>query len=116
MYYTLTKSQKKIARRVMDKGLDNDYQRGLKKAADIIERWKNEVFDNKDAYMKLYECINDTDDIIDDRYDGKGGSRWVEVMADQLANGVITKEDISEFDEEVQNVILIFAGKRGIDE
>jgi hypothetical protein len=66
--------------------------------------------------MKLYECINDTDDIIDDRYDGKGGSRWVEVMADQLANGVITKEDISEFDEEVQNVILIFAGKRGIDE
>jgi hypothetical protein len=32
MYYTLPKSQKKIARAVMDKGLDNHYLKCLKEA------------------------------------------------------------------------------------
>jgi len=36
-------------------------------------------------------------------------------MADQLANDVITEEDISEFNEEVQNVIMMFSGKKGMD-
>lgn len=116
MYYDLTKSQKKIARRVMDKGLDTDYQRGLQNAADIVERWQKGALNNRDAYMEIFKSINDTDDIIANRYNRKGGSRWVEVMADQLANDVITEEDISEFNEEVQNVIMIFSGKKGMDE
>ncbi|MCK5703935.1 MAG: hypothetical protein KAI29_22410 [Cyclobacteriaceae bacterium] len=116
MYYTLTKSQKKIARRIMDKGLDNDYKMGLKLAADITERWKNGTLNNKEAYMKLFKSIDRTDNMIARRYNGKGGSRWVEVMADQLAGGAITEEDISEFDEKLQNDLLRYAGIMGYDE
>ena len=116
MYYELSKSQKKIARRVMDKGLDNDYQNGLTEASDIIGEWKSGILNNKEGYMKLYESITNTDDILADRYNGKGGSRWVEVMADQFANRVITEEDIFEIDEKVKDIIMTFAGKKGFDE
>jgi hypothetical protein len=115
MYYILSKSQKKIARRVMDKGLDADYQKGLTYAFKILEKWKNGILDNREAYMTLYKSIDRTDNTIARRYNGKGGSRWVEVMVDQLVAGVITEEDLSEFNEEVRNVILTIAGRRKMD-
>lgn len=115
MYYDLSKSQKKIARSVMDKGLDHDYQQGLTKADAILDKWKNGSLNNRDAYMKLFSSIKYTDKTIARRYNNKGGSRWVEVMADQLANGSITEDDISEFNDEVKNRILIFSGKRDFD-
>ena len=40
-------------------------------------------------------------------YDNKVGSRWVEIMADQLTDGVITLEELRDFDEEVQNDIIV---------
>jgi hypothetical protein len=38
MYYTLSKSQKKIARIVMDKGLENHYLRSLSEAEAIMKK------------------------------------------------------------------------------
>lgn len=115
MYYDLTKSQKKIARRIMDKGLDNDYRRGLEKFSKIIEQWKGGNLNNKEAYMKLYSSVDRTDHTIGRRYNNKGGSRWVEVMVDQLVAGVISEEDIAEFDEKLQNKILLYSGKKDFD-
>ena len=100
----------------MDKGLDNDYKRGLKYALDITEKWKNGILNNKEAYMKLYKSFDRTDYLIDQRYNGKGGSRWVEIMADQLAGGVITEDDISELDEKLQNILLRCSGMKDVDE
>ena len=100
----------------MDEGLDNDYKRGLKSAADITDKWAAGTLNNKEAYMKLFKSIDRTDYMIDRRYNGKGGSRWVEVMADQLAGGAITEEDISEFDEKLQNILLRYAGLKDYDE
>ncbi len=116
MSYQLTKSQKKIARRIMDKGLDNDYKRGLNLVSGIIENWKSGRLNNKDAYMKLYKSVDQTDYVIGRRYDGKTGSHWVQVMADQLGAGVITEEDISEFDEKLQNTLLRWSGINDADE
>jgi hypothetical protein len=36
MYYELSKLQKKIARTVMDKGLENHYFKGLREAGSIL--------------------------------------------------------------------------------
>jgi hypothetical protein len=107
MYYALSKSQKKIARIVMDKGIDKHYFNSLKDAGTIILKWQNGAFkDNKEAYMSLFNCVRLNDDKIAEIYNDKGGSRWVEVMALQLADGVITTDDLKDFDPEVKDAII----------
>jgi hypothetical protein len=110
MYYELSKSGKKIARKVMDRGLENHYIRGLSDAEAILEKWRDGKFaDTKEAYMNLFQCIKKSDIQIARIYDNKGGSRWVEVMADQLADGVITIADLRDFDEGVRNTIVTWS-------
>jgi hypothetical protein len=107
MYYQLSKSQKKIARIVMDKGLDTHYYNALKDAESILSKWHGGAFkNNAEAYMNLFKSIEDNDNNIERIYDDKGGSRWVEVMAMQLANGVIGTDDLKDFDQEVKDAIL----------
>jgi hypothetical protein len=107
MYYQLSKSQKKIARIVMDKGLDNHYTKGLNDAELILLKWQDGTFENnKEAYMNLFNCVKSNDINIAEIYNDKGGSRWVEVMALQLADGVITVNDLKDFDQEVVEAII----------
>jgi hypothetical protein len=48
MYYQLSNSQKKIARVVMDKGLDKNYVNALKEAESILLKWRGGSFkDNR---------------------------------------------------------------------
>lgn len=109
MSYELSKSQKKIARKVMDKGIENHYVIGLTSAEEIIKDWRNNSISIKDAYMKLVQSIEKIDEDIAFRYNNKGGSRWVDVMAGQLADGVITIDDLNEFDQEVRDTIIRFS-------
>ncbi len=107
MYYTLTKSQKKVARKVMDKGLKNHYQRTLSEVKAILEKPSSDNLEEvKDKYLKLYNCVIDNDKNIGRIYDDKGGSRWVEIMILQLANGVIKEEDLQDFNQEIQDIII----------
>ena len=42
----LTKSQKKIARRIIDTGIQREYEAGIKKLDRIISRWKREEIED----------------------------------------------------------------------
>ncbi len=110
MYYELTKSQKKIARRVMDKGIENHYKQGLTNAEDIIKKWRRRELGVTDAYMQLYKSVRQIDKHIGSVYNGKGGSRWVEIMAIQFADGVISLDDLSEFEDDIREIIIRFSG------
>ncbi len=110
MYYELSKSQKKIARAVMDKGLETHYRRTLSEVESIIKKWNEGNFtSNREAYMKLFRSVKENDRNIGQIYDDKGGSRWVEVIANQLAKGVISIEDLKDFDEEVCQTIIVWS-------
>jgi len=109
MYYQLSKSQKKIARKVMDKGILKDYRDSLEAAEKIICDWNLGNYTDKEAYMELYKQVLTHDKIIARRYNDKGGSRWVEIMADQLANGVVDLDDLAEFEDEVKHVIVSYS-------
>ena len=110
MYYELSKSQKKIARAVMDKGLDTHYRKALSEVESIIRKWNEGNFtSNREAYMKMFQRVKENDRNIGQIYDDKGGSRWVEVMANQLADGVISIEDLKDFEEEVLNTIIVWS-------
>jgi hypothetical protein len=113
MYYELTKSQKKKARIVIDKGLENHYERALSDVEAICRKWRDGNFaSTRDAYMNLYQCVKRNDKNIGRIYDDKGGARWVEVMSMQLADGAITIEDLNAFDEKLRNILLEWAGMK----
>jgi hypothetical protein len=110
MYYQLSKSQKKIARIVMDKGLDKHYLNALNETQSVLLKWKNDDFsNNREAYMVLFNCVERNNKNIADVYNDKGGSRWVEIMALQLSDGVISIDDLKAFDKEVADVIIFMS-------
>lgn len=103
----LSKSHKKIARAVMEKGLYKYYERALADAEQICGKWREGGFtDTRDAYMSLFQCVKRNDKNIALNYDGVSPTRWVQIMSRQLAEGVITVDDLSEFDEEVRSTII----------
>jgi hypothetical protein len=106
MYYDLPKSQKKIARILMDKGLMREFENGINQVDSTILRWKNGELDNREAYHEIYKQITLFDKHIGKRYDHIGGSRYVEVLLGQLVDGIITIEELDDFDEKVRNDII----------
>jgi hypothetical protein len=56
--------------------------------------------------MKLYQRVKKNDINIETIYNNKGGSRWVEVMAAQLADRVISISDLNDFQEEEREAII----------
>lgn len=106
MYYELTKSQKKIARQIIDKGLEEHYKRGLTDIQDIIDKWREGKYENtKKAYMEMFQRVKKNDNNIANIYNNKGGSRWLEIIYMQLVDGVITMNDVKDLGEEVCMVI-----------
>ena len=57
MQFELYKSQKKIARQLIEKGILKEFADGLAKVERQINRWKNGELNNRDAYHKTYIAI-----------------------------------------------------------
>ena len=106
----LTKSQKKIARQVIEKGLQKEYIDGIIKLDNVISKWKVNVLTNRDAWFELCKQLTKHDDHIADRYNNMGGSKYLYVIAGQLASGVINRNNLTDFDEDVISDILLLSG------
>ena len=109
MYHELSKSEKKIARQLIDKGLDIAYTHALAGAEAIIEKWRSQMHSNRESYLNLFKNLNKHDDDIAHRYNGLGGSRWLGTVADLFAEEIITKEEIQAFSEETKNIIYTWS-------
>ncbi len=111
--YRLSKSQKKIAREVIAKGLQKEFADGILKLDEVIADWKDKKLSNRDAWYELYDRVRSHDKHIGRRYDYMTGSNYLFIIAEQLRDGVIDREDLNAFNEEVINEILFWAGRRG---
>jgi len=107
--YELTKREKKIAREIIEKGLQIEYTNALNDAETVIQNWKNKETDNRAAYLLLYKAIEKNDKHIARRYDGMRGSSYIFIIAAQLADKIISKDDLKEFREETQNSIIFLS-------
>jgi hypothetical protein len=106
MHSQLSKSDKKIARACIDKGIDAEFHEGLSKCEKILRNWSEGKFvNNKEAYHQLYDTLHTKDEAIAKRYDGLTGSRWLLTVAAILNDGFITEEDIKDFSAESKNEI-----------
>ena len=100
--HELSKHEKKIARVIIDKGVDAEFKAGLEKAKNVIEEWENGSLNNRDGYHKLYKTITDQDERISSRYDGLGGSRYLMTVAAILFDEQVSEEEIKDFSDEAK--------------
>ena len=65
MLYELTKSEKRVARAAIDKGLDTEFREGMEKFETIVKDWREGKFAaDKEAYHKLIKAFNEKDGAI----------------------------------------------------
>ncbi|MFM9839437.1 MAG: hypothetical protein ACKVOQ_14305 [Cyclobacteriaceae bacterium] len=101
----LSKKDKKIARQIIEKGLQQEFANGLNSFDSILNHWKEQKKDNRDSYHLLYKSLTDFDKHIARRYDRMTGSSYLFIIAGQLSDSVITEHDIMELSQEAQNFI-----------
>jgi len=106
----LTKGEKKIAREIIEIGLQKEFSNGLLEAEKVLTDWKNNSINNRDAYHLLYQKIKNFDKHIARRYDGMTGSKYLFIIVAQLADGIISEEDLEKFPDEVKLKIKFLAG------
>ena len=103
----LTKSEKKIARQIIEKGLMKEYQNGIEKMETLVNDWRQGKRDNRDTYMELYKALTSQDKHIARRYNRITGSAYLFVIAGQLADKVITVKDLEGLREETIHKLMV---------
>jgi hypothetical protein len=103
----LSKKDKKVAREIIEKGVQIEFANGLNQADAVIQKWKNNHLGNREAYHLLFKKIKDFDKHIARRYDAMRGSRYFLTVANLFADRIITEEDIKDFSKEVIEELYI---------
>ena len=99
----LSKPDKKIARALIDKGLEIAYEEAFAETYEILKDWKVNVADNRSVYMELYRVLHEHDKNIARRYNDLGGSRYFSTVCSLFEEGVLNETDIKGFSDEVKN-------------
>ena len=98
----LTKPQKKIARKLINLGLQRECTKFMQSTKDFMDK-NAPAEDAHDTYLKLYDKVYQFDKHIARRYDGMSGGRYYITVYCLYCDGVLTDEDIREFDDELYN-------------
>jgi hypothetical protein len=107
--HNLSKKDKKVARQIIELGLQREFESGLKKASVVLDEWKAKARDNRDSYHLLFKTIRDFDKHIAARYDHMTGSRYGLIVVQQLIDGIIDESELSGFSDEVRQTIVQIA-------
>ncbi|MDR1369493.1 MAG: hypothetical protein LBJ72_05110 [Dysgonamonadaceae bacterium] len=102
----LSKSQKKIARELIQLGLQRECKSFTDKITKLTNSLEWKTGDPHELYLKLYKKVTSFDKQIAKRYDGLTGSYYFLTILGLFYDGVLTLEDISRFDIEVQNKLI----------
>lgn len=98
----LSKKDKKVAREVIEKGLQREFEVGLGKIEEILLNWRKGVSNNNESYHAVYKHIKSFDKQIAIRYDNVKGSTYLLTITYQMLDDIIHEEDLVDFSEEVQ--------------
>ena len=90
----LTKHQKKIARKLINLGLQRECAKFMQSTKDFM---------NKNASAEDAHRIDNFDEHIAQRYDGISGGQYYITVYSLYFDGVLRDEDIREFDDELYN-------------
>ena len=102
----LTKSQKKIAQELIDLGLQIECRSFTDKITKFTNSSEWKTGNPHENYLKLYKKVTSFDKHIAKRYNNVTGSHYFMTVWGLFYDEVLTTEDISRFDSEVQNELL----------
>jgi len=102
----LSKREKKIARELIEKGLREEFKRGMQSFDAILQAWKTEDGDIKEHYYKIFSAVKDFDKHIARRYDGMRGSWYEMIITAQVIEELYDPSELDEFRPEIKQRIL----------
>ncbi|MEX2336774.1 MAG: hypothetical protein WD555_05845 [Fulvivirga sp.] len=95
---------------MIEKGLEKEYREGILKVEKVISEWKSGSIKSKDSYLKMYETLIGHDKYIGRKYGELKGSDYLFIIAKQLGDGVISVEDVMDFDDDVKQKLSFLSG------
>lgn len=104
----LSKRDKKIARQIIEKGLQKEYVQGLSEIDSILNDWKNTKRDNRESYQLLYRKLINIDKNIARRYNNMSGSKYFLIIVGQLLDEIITESDLDELSDESRQKVMLY--------
>lgn len=108
MYYELNKKDKKLARLLIDKSLNLQYNAALEEAQELISFWQQGKLTNSEAYLRLFKMLEKHDNSIAKRYNRLGGSKYLITVANILFEELITYDEVKDFSPEALEMINRF--------
>lgn len=115
MKYEFPKADKKVARKVIETGLQRDYEKSIQEMDTIIQDWKLNKLGNQEAYLKLYKTMIKNDKYIGRMYNDLRGSTYMLTILGLLSNNVLTEADLKDFSEKTRQDILRIRQSLGLD-
>jgi hypothetical protein len=106
MRYEFSKSEKRVVRQVVETALQRDFKACIMNIDRLIQEWKFNKLDNRQAYLEIYRKVKENDKYIASMYDDITGSRYMMTLQGLLATKVITVDDLAGFSEKTRNEIL----------
>ena len=94
-YQELNKTDKKIVRDLIAKGIKEEFRRGMENFHSLLAKWRAEDDNHQEHYATLYAEIRDFNKHIARQYDDMRGSHIVSTLEYQLTYNVV---DLSELD------------------
>jgi hypothetical protein len=107
-----SKSEKKIARTLIDKGILKDKEICNASVLEILESWKNGKIETWETYREVYETVRKNDKYIALNYDRILGSAYFGTVIDMYCKDLLSEEDINPFSEAVRERIKIIKANR----
>ncbi|GAA3984579.1 hypothetical protein [Mucilaginibacter dorajii] len=108
-YQKLSKSDKKVVRELIDKGIASEFKKGMEELDLIMQKWRDEGVNDQQHYAELYGAIRDFDKYIARRYDDLRGSRYVSTLTFMIADDIVSISDLdglsTEFRDEMASVV-----------
>jgi hypothetical protein len=101
----LTKSDKKAARAIIEKGLMKEFSTGLTEFSSILKEWEYNNAGSRETYHTLFKSLKDFDKHIARRYDYLTGSHYAGVIIAQYCDGLIDDKDMESFSEAARKEI-----------
>ena len=107
MLQTLSKSQKKVARTLIDLALERECQQFILDLSDMSQKPLDPVDrPNHARYLELFKAMDAFDKRLAQRYDGITGGRYMEAAAFLFVEGKLTDDDLAFCDDAMQEEIL----------
>jgi len=104
----LSKSDKKIARMLIDRGILKEIEICNASVFAILTDWKNNKKETRETYGKVFDTVKKNDKYIASNYDGISGIHYFDTVLNMYCKGLVTEEDLKPFSETIREHIIAF--------